>query len=651
MSAPPSPVAFEPEPARGGIRRFLPARTLAGFVLAFAALMGIALLSLHSTQRLSTSHGEVTHAMDVLASSEQLLSLLKDAETGQRGYLLVRDPLYLEPYQAASQSIGPALQRLRQLTSDNPIQGERLDRIEALTRQKLAELEGTLSLMSDGAPTAAMELVRTGEGKRFMDSLRQLLHEVQQEERQLLAVRTGRLEQVTQRNTAVVLGGIGLLGVLTLLAAGMTSRDFQALARAARERLKYEERLVALHAIDKAILRAASPLELIQSALSALRRLVGCERADLLLFEPGQEEARVLLCHEASDVLREERISLSSPLATRALAGNGTQEVMRLSGAAGSTSSHPQLPEQESRYEVRLPLSSLHQRMGSLGLLSRHAHTFDERAVQVAREVADQVTIALEQARLREQLRGAAERLEHEVRERTAELNEANAELEAFSYSVSHDLRAPLRSIDGFSQAIEDDGGNVLTDRSKRFFQKVKAASGRMAELIDDLLNLSRLSRTGMILERVNLSPLAEDVIADLRAREPERQVEVSIQSELWAVGDRRLMRVALENLLGNAWKFSSKQPSPRIEVACSGQGGESVFVVRDNGAGFDMAYAQKIFSPFQRMHSEREFPGTGIGLATVHRIVRRHGGRIWAEGAVGKGATIFFTLGGTHGQ
>ncbi|SEK46750.1 GAF domain-containing protein [Stigmatella aurantiaca] len=613
--------------------------------------MGIAFLCLHSTQRLSTSHGEVRHTLDVLASSEHLLSLLKDAETGQRGYLLVRDPLYLEPYQAATQAIGPALQRLRQLTSDNPRQQERLDRIEALTRQKLAELEGTLSLMRDGAPATAMELVHTGQGKRFMDSLRQLLHEVENEERQLLADRTERLEQVTQRNTAVVLGGIGLLGVLTLLAAGMTSRDFQALARAARERLKYEERLVALHAIDKAILRAASPLELIQPALSALRRMVGCERADLVLFEPGQAEARVLLCHEASDVLKEERISLSSPLATRALAGNGIQEVMRLSGAAGSTPSQPQLPEQESRYEVRLPLSPQHQRMGSLGLLSRHAHTFDERAVQVAREVADQVTIALEQARLRERLRGAAERLEQQVRERTAELNEANAELEAFSYSVSHDLRAPLRSIDGFSQAIEDDGGNVLSDRSKRFFQKVKAASGRMAELIDDLLNLSRLSRAEMIRVRVNLSPLAEGVIADLRAREPERQVEVSIQPELWAVGDLRLLRVALENLLGNAWKFSSKQPNSRIEVACSAQEGESVFVVRDNGAGFDMAYTQKLFSPFQRMHSEREFPGTGIGLATVHRIVRRHGGRIWAEGAVGKGATIFFTLGGAHGQ
>lgn len=638
MSAPPSPVAFEPEPARGGLRRFLPTRTLAGFVAALTALMGIALLSLHSAQRLSTSHGEVTHTVDVLASSEQLLSLLKDAETGQRGFLLVRDPLYLEPYQEATRSIGPALQRLRQLTSDNPLQQERLDRIEALTRQKLAELEATLSLMRDGAPAAAMELVRTGQGKRFMDSLRQLLHEVQQEERQLLAGRTRRLERVTHRNTAVVLGGIALLGGLTLLAAGMTSRDFQALERAARERLKYEERLVALHAIDKAILRAASPLELIQSALSALRRMVGCERADLLLFEPGQEEARLLLCHEASDVLREERISLSSPLATRALAGKGIPEVM-------------QLPEQESRYEVRLPLSSLHQRMGSLGLLSRHAHTFDERAVQVVREVADQVTIALEQARLRERLLGAAERLEQQVRERTAELNEANAELEAFSYSVSHDLRAPLRSIDGFSQAIEDDGGNVLTDRSKRFFQKVKAASGRMAELIDDLLKLSRLSRAEMTRERVNLSPLAEGVIADLRAREPERQVEVSIQPELWAVGDRRLLRVALENLLGNAWKFSSKQPHSRIEVACFGQDGESVFVVRDNGAGFDMAYAQKLFSPFQRMHSEREFPGTGIGLATVHRIVRRHGGRIWAEGAVGKGATIFFILGGAHGQ
>jgi signal transduction histidine kinase/CHASE3 domain sensor protein len=624
-----------------------PLRTWGGFAAALVALVAIAVISLASARQLAESRRQLIHTLDVLAQAERVLSLLKDAETGQRGYLLVQDPRYLEPYQAATQQIGPALQHLRQLTGNNPEQQERLDRLDAFIQGKLAELERTLTLASNGHLATALELVRTDEGKRLMDAARALIEEVQLEERQLLVHRTEHLKRKAAQNITIVLGGIGLLGALTLLAAFMASRDFLALSRAARERQKYEERLVALHAIDKAILRAASPEEVVRSALSALRRGVGCERADLLLFEPGQEEARALICDEAGDGLMEERLRLSKVLRGEESDEGNVQDVASLPEPLRSAHPYLWLLERGLRYEVRVPLRALDRQIGSLGLASRRAETLDARSLQVAREVAAQVSIALEQARLRERLQGEAERLEQQVRARTAELNEANAELEAFSYSVSHDLRAPLRAIDGFSLAVEDDPGNTLTARSQRFFQKVKTASGRMAELIDDLLNLSRLSRAELMREQVNLTQLATEVLAELQAREPGRQVEVSIQEGLWAVADRRLLRVALENLLGNAWKFTGQQPHPRIEVTCSQQQQESIFSVRDNGAGFDMAYAQKLFSPFQRMHSEQEFPGTGIGLATVQRIVRRHGGRIWAESRVGEGTTLFFTLGG----
>ncbi len=225
-------------------------------------------------------------------------------------------------------------------------------------------------------------------------------------------------------------------------------------------------------------------------------------------------------------------------------------------------------------------------------------------------------------------------------------LTEAMKELEAFSYSVSHDLRAPLRAIDGFSKALLNEYGGKLDDQGRRYLERVRAATQRMAQLIDDLLGLSRITRAAMVRERVDVTAISRKVLAELAAREPERIVETRVAEGLAGMGDRQLVTVLLENLLGNAWKFTSKQSAARLEVGSETRGGETVFVVRDNGAGFDMKYANKLFTPFQRLHAASEFQGTGIGLATVQRVIARHGGRIWAEAAVGRGASFFFTLG-----
>ncbi len=246
-----------------------------------------------------------------------------------------------------------------------------------------------------------------------------------------------------------------------------------------------------------------------------------------------------------------------------------------------------------------------------------------------------------EQRRAEEDVR----RLSRDLEKRAAQVEAANKELETFSYSVSHDLRAPLRSIDGFSQALLEDCGDRLDDRGKEHLRRVRAASKRMGDLIDDLLNLSRLTRAEMRHEKVNLSDLGRRVTEELRRSQPERQVEVSISEGLEAEGDGRLLQVVLENLLRNAWKFTQKRPLAHIELGAMRQNGQSAFFVRDDGAGFAMEYVDKLFGAFQRLHSPTEFEGTGIGLATVARIVHRHGGRIWAEGAVEKGATFYFTL------
>jgi PAS domain S-box-containing protein len=240
----------------------------------------------------------------------------------------------------------------------------------------------------------------------------------------------------------------------------------------------------------------------------------------------------------------------------------------------------------------------------------------------------------------------AVKRTEEVLRQANVEADAANRELEAFSYSVAHDLRTPLRSIDGFSMALLEDNAAQLDALGKSYLERVRSAAQRMALLIDDLLSLSRVTRAPLRRERVDLTLLARASVARLREAEPERKVEVLVQGGLFAEGDATLLAALIENLLGNAWKFTSKKPKACIEVGLTFRGGRSAYFVRDDGSGFDMAHAGKLFGAFQRLHANAEFPGTGIGLATVARIVRRHGGKVWAEGLVGRGAIFLFTLG-----
>jgi PAS domain S-box-containing protein len=236
-------------------------------------------------------------------------------------------------------------------------------------------------------------------------------------------------------------------------------------------------------------------------------------------------------------------------------------------------------------------------------------------------------------------------RRDEELRAINAQLEMTNQELETFSYSVSHDLRAPIRSIDGFSAILEQDYGDKLDERGRDCLHRVRAAAQRMYTLIDALLTLSRVTQEEMRRDVIDLSALARSVATELQRTHPDRQVEFVIPPGIIGIGDASLVRVALENLIWNAWKFTSRQPAPRIEFGAVDKSGATVYFVRDNGAGFDMAYADKLFGAFQRLHTAEEFPGTGIGLPTVQRVVRRHGGKVWAEGAVDHGAVFYFTL------
>jgi two-component system, sensor histidine kinase and response regulator len=271
---------------------------------------------------------------------------------------------------------------------------------------------------------------------------------------------------------------------------------------------------------------------------------------------------------------------------------------------------------------------------------------FVRSKVAVFVELAKKNELLRRQADLLAQSEQAALGLAEARAELVRDLEHKNRELESFSYAVSHDLRAPLTRIDSFSRAVLETQGNRLDETGQLFLTRVREATRQMSQLIDDVLYLSRVTRAELRDQEVELSSLADLALARLQEADPTRQVETKVRPAVIVTGDGQLLRIALENLLENAWKFTAKEVKPRIEFGVTQVAGEPTYFVRDNGAGFDMTYADRLFGPFQRLHSQDEFPGSGIGLATVQRIIHRHGGRVWAEGLVGQGATFQFTLG-----
>src|SRR5215210_8394253 len=271
---------------------------------------------------------------------------------------------------------------------------------------------------------------------------------------------------------------------------------------------------------------------------------------------------------------------------------------------------------------------------------------FVRSKVAVFVELAKKNELLRRQAKLLAESEQAALELAETRAELVRDLEHKNRELESFSYAVSHDLQAPLRRIDSFSRAILESQAEKLDEAGQRYLDRVREASQQMSQLIDDVLYLSRVTRADLREQDVDLSSLAQLILSRFQESEPARKVEVRIRPGVIVTGDGQLLRIALENLFENAWKFSSKQAESRIEFGVTQASGEPTYFVRDNGAGFDMTYADRLFGPFQRLHAQGEFPGSGIGLATVQRIIHRHGGRVWAEGLVGQGATFQFTLG-----
>lgn len=353
----------------------------------------------------------------------------------------------------------------------------------------------------------------------------------------------------------------------------------------------------------------------------------------LLLAESGRDALRLLLTHDVAVILLDVKMPGLDGFETAELVRE--RERSRNTPIIFLTAAAPSHAMARQGYAV-----------GAVDYLVKPAvPEFVRSKVAVFVELAKATRLLERQTELLRHREQEARQLADERAEALAELEQKNRELESFSYAVSHDLRAPLRRIDGFGRALLETSGEQLGEAGRRFLERIRESTGQMMELIDGMLHLARVTRTDLRSWPVDLSELAADVLHQLAQSEPDRSVETTVRPAMMAEGDPRVLRMLLENLLGNAWKFTAGRQPGRIEFGILSAHSEPVYFVHDNGVGFDMTYASRLFTPFQRLHASDAFPGTGIGLATSQRIVQRHGGRIWLEGTVDGGATAYFTL------
>jgi PAS domain S-box-containing protein len=817
-------------------------------VLAGAAvvLTGMVLLLLHDFERTQEAEGWVVHTYRVINSAESVMSMMKDAEAGERGFLLTGDESYLAPYNSAIGAVANSLKELKDLTSDNPQQQARLVEINRLTEERLHVLKHAIELRKASKVDEALTLVRYGRGEPSMDELRANLDAVTDEERNLLGARTAEAAHRASRGRWVLGLGSAALVLLLVFASVVIERETvrreeitQALRRHAdlleqahdslitrplggainywsrgAETLYGYTREEALGRSSHELLESYHPLGMAQidalldrdgqwrgeltqttkdgrkltveahwtvaadpeghkTVLEANRDITERKRAEtenLLLATAIEQAAETVVITDRSGTIqyanpafarttgytRDEALGQNPRVlksgehdarfyqqlwdtitAGKIWRGEFTNRrkdgtlymeeatIAPVRDASGEITNYIAIKydiTERKQAEKAAQESELHYRQlfeqseSALGLYemefdaqgnpcdfrflnvnpaferitglkrsqilghtaleitpgleeywfklfgrvatTREPATFEQYTQPLARYYAgtaysprpNQVAVTFmdvtERKRAEEALHQLNVELEQRVRSRTAALEAANRELEAFAHSVSHDLRAPLRGIDGWSLALLEDYAERLDAQAHKYLERVRSEAQRMGGLIDDLLHLSRVGRAELVPSCVDLTALAGTIIARLKEEHPNRCIEFIVAPQLKCTGDARLLEIALTNLLENAVKFTGPRTPARIEFGKTECDGNAAFFIRDNGVGFDMAYARMLFAPFQRLHKTSEFPGSGIGLATVQRVIHRHGGRIWAEAQVGAGATLYFTLG-----
>jgi PAS domain S-box-containing protein len=570
------------------------------------------------------------HSKEVIAQTHLILRILVDAETGMRGYVITGDRRFVAPYQQSVIELPGELSKLETLVADNPKQLQQARRISVEASEKMYFIRQTEQLIDAGFHNDAVAQVKTGEGKRLMDEARQQVEHFLQEEERLDSLRQQALDTSWQRFNWLLIGGMSAASVIMLLLASFFSRGIT-------------NRLLTLNRNAQAL----------------------ASGEELALPVQGEDEIAQLdkTFHKMADALA------TSIQKERALVENATDIICSLDGEGRFVNINPAslkmwgykpeevIGQHYSKFIVPEDLSQSAAAESSVlqgQVLTDFENRFTRRdgtevwmtwsaswseSEQLMFCVARDITA-------RKRAEAIAEEHKLALEDTAAELTAINKELEAFSYSVSHDLRAPLRHIDGFANLLQKNSAAALDEKGRRYLSTISAAARQMGQLIDDLLAFSRIGRTEMNTTTVSLEELFRLVQSDLQSEQDGRNISWQINPLPQVQGDPSMLRLVIMNLLSNALKYTRNRPQAHIEVGnLNEQSEQATIFVRDNGAGFDMKYVEKLFGVFQRLHSVSEFEGTGIGLANVRRIIHRHGGKTWAEGKVNDGAIFYFSL------
>jgi PAS domain S-box-containing protein len=581
-------------------------RVTLAFAAALAVVLVLALAVFNTASRALDAGAQVAHTEQVLELLDGVEAAAVRAESATRGFVITGDAAYLADRDLAVSTLESRTQSLRDLTADNPSQQERWRLLRERLDERLALLDRLVVVRQTKGAGAARKFILTAPPLDVMRGLRNTLADMSREEQQLLARRT---QQEERRRGVAVAAGLGLTAVFVLL----FSLGYLAIRRQVAETLDARQRVEAEAASSEALLESAPDGVVIIDAVGRIA-LVNAQTERLFGY------ARDELIGRSIETLVPERVR-ERHIAHR----DSYLGAPRIREMGVGLELHGRRRD-GSEFPVEISLSPIRTAEGPLVFSNVRDATERKDAEKKLRELNASLML------------------------RTEEVETANRELEGFSYSVSHDLRAPLRAIDGFSRMIAEDYGGRLDDEGRRRLGVIRANSRKMAQLIDDLLDFSRLGKKQLAHTAVDMTALAGDAYRELRAAAPVGSPVLDLTPLPAGWGDAAMLRQVFANLLSNALKYVHKDRAAHIEVKGSVDGDKNVYYVKDNGVGFDMAYYEKLFGVFQRLHTESEFPGTGVGLAIVQRVVTRHGGSVWAEAKLNEGASFYFSLPNAEG-
>ncbi|WP_445633050.1 histidine kinase [Nostoc sp. DSM 114161] len=616
-------------------------------------LLSLSGISIWQITRLLSVMNWVEHTDQVIAQAYLTQKLLVDLETGVRGYQLTGNREFLQPYEQSNSQINTVFEKLANLVSDNPTQTQRLKLIRVQQTNWNREISQAIARKERGeTETLAGFQLR----KRITDRIRNEIANFIGTEEQLRTQRTQAVQVTTQQ---VIFTSIGLAIVIGSFLAYFiwrqvlqVSQNYQTALTIAEQQAQQAQRaaqrLAALHNIDRAILRAESIESLISNALSKMREILPYQQGFAAVFDFETCTSRII-AGSITDKELQSLIGAQMPLTDFAANASELQSIRYIADLVTAQFCPPILVELRSqgiRSSLCIPMFVEEKLFGEMNLSTTVVDAFDREAHNIAYEVTAQLAIAIQQSLLREQIQTYANELEKRVAERTAQLQETNQELEAFTYTISHDLRAPLRTMQGFAQALQEDYTDKLDSAGQEYIQYITEGAVQMDTLIADLLAYSRLSRAQIQMQKVDLTSVVEDALKQLSTELQEKQAQITVAKPLPpAIAHRSTLVQVVINLIGNAMKFVQPGIQPRIQIYAAEQQNWIQLSVLDNGIGIAPEHQERIFRVFERLHGVETYPGTGIGLAIVRKGVERMNGRAGVESQLGAGSRFWIAL------